>query len=37
MVWRYFSVKTWSIDKPTGGGADPWLTIAAAANLTVTT
>jgi hypothetical protein len=37
MVWRYFSVKTWSVDKPTGGGADPWLTIAAAANLTVTT
>ena len=37
MVWRYFSVKSWSIDKPTGGGADPWLTISAAANLTVTT
>ncbi len=37
MVWRYFSVKTWSIDKPSGGGADPWLTIAAASNLTVTT
>jgi len=36
-IWRYFSVKTWSIDKPSGGGADPWLTIAAAANLTVTT
>jgi hypothetical protein len=35
-VWRYFSVKTWSIDKPTGG-QDAWLTISAAANLTVTT
>jgi hypothetical protein len=37
MVWRYYSVKTWSIVKPTGGGPDPWLTIAVAANLTVTT
>ena len=36
MVWRYFSVKTWSIDK-SSSGPDPWMTIAAAANLTVTT
>jgi len=37
MVWRYFSVKTWSIDKPSGSNKDTWLTISAAANLTVTT
>jgi hypothetical protein len=36
-IWRYFGVKTWSVDKPTGGGADPWVTISAVANLTVTT
>jgi hypothetical protein len=35
--WRYFSVKTWIIDKPSGSNKDTWLTTVAAANLTVTT
>jgi FlaG/FlaF family flagellin (archaellin) len=35
--WRYFSVKTWLIDKPTGSIKDTWITISAAANLTTTT
>jgi hypothetical protein len=35
--WRYFSVKSWIIDKPSGSNKDTWLTITAAANLTVTT
>jgi FlaG/FlaF family flagellin (archaellin) len=35
--WRYFSVKSWLIDKPTGSNKDTWITITAVANLTVTT
>ena len=31
--WRYFSVKTWTIDPPVGQAKDPWVTIALVANL----
>lgn len=32
--WRYFSVKAWTIDAPTGQAKDPWVTISLVANLT---
>jgi hypothetical protein len=34
MYWRYFSVKTWAIETPTGQAKDPWVTISMVANLT---
>jgi len=37
MYFRYFSVKTWAIDPPTGNAAAPWVDIYLAANLSVTT
>ncbi len=33
--YRFFSVKSWSIEPPTGQAADPWVDIVVAANLTV--
>ena len=31
--WRYFGVKSWTIDSPVGQAKDPWITIALVANL----
>ena len=33
--YRYFSVKSWTIDPPTGSAKDPWVDITIAANLSV--
>ena len=33
--WRYYSVKSWTIDTPVGLAKDPWVDIAIAARLTV--
>lgn len=35
MYWRYFQVKSWSIDPPSGQAKDPWVCIVTVANLTV--
>lgn len=33
-VWRYYMVKTWSIEKPTGSAKNPYIDIVLAASLT---
>jgi hypothetical protein len=33
--YRFFSVKSWSIETPTGQAKDPWVDITIAANLSV--
>ncbi len=35
MYWRYFHVKTWTIDAPSGSAKDPWVCILSVINLTV--
>lgn len=37
MYWRYFGVKSWTIDPPVGQAKDPWVTISMVANLTPST